>query len=142
GRLRASGAAGAVVYSGIETVDPITTPDADAGGSYTIDEGDPVTLDASATDRGGRQVTYAWDLNGDGFFGDVSGETPLVTWSQLRALGVDDGPETYTIGVRVTNDLGASSDAFATLTIANTAPDIDASGAATVVAGQPYTLTL
>src|SRR5262249_38541141 len=41
-----------------------------AGTSYTVSEGGSLTLTASATDADGDTLTYMWDVNGDGNFGD------------------------------------------------------------------------
>src|SRR5207245_9925455 len=61
-------------------------PVADAGGPYTINEGDSLTLDASSsTDPDGDPLSYSWDVNGDGIYGDATGVSPTLTWSQLNA---------------------------------------------------------
>jgi hypothetical protein len=76
-------------------------PTAAAGGPYSIHEGDSLTLDASASsDSDGDPLTYSWDLNGDGIFGDATGVSPTLTWAQLQALGVGDETSTP-INVRV-----------------------------------------
>ena len=62
----------------------------DAGGPYTVAEGDPLTLAGSGTAVPG--VTYSWDLNGDDDFSDATGLAPTLSWAQLEALGIDDGP--------------------------------------------------
>ncbi len=55
-------------------------PIADAGGPYTINEGDSLSLDASASsDPEGAPLTFTWDVNGDGAFGDATGVAPTLT---------------------------------------------------------------
>ncbi|MCH8045146.1 MAG: hypothetical protein IID44_15660 [Planctomycetes bacterium] len=96
-------------YTSIEEVRRITAPIADAGGPCTITEGNEFTLDASNSNIPDESVrglaTYEWDLNNDGDFNDVVSSSPIVavTWSDLVALGIDDGG-TYPIALRITND--------------------------------------
>ena len=66
---------------------------ADAGGPYTIGEGDALTLDATAS-VAGPAATYTWDVNDDGTFGDATGATPTLTWAELEALGITNGDGT------------------------------------------------
>ena len=109
---------------------------ADAGGPYTVAEGDGLTLDASGSTPG---ATYEWDLNGDDDFTDVTGVAPTLTWAQLDAFGIDDGPATYTITVRVTaNSVSQTADAVVNVT--NTAPTVVLTGPLTPTAGVPYTI--
>src|SRR5678809_327523 len=82
------------------------------------------TLDRSsaASDVYKRQpLTYTWDLNGDGTFGDATGPTASFTYT---TAGV------YHPSLRVTDDQGASDTASVTVTAGNTAPTavIDAPG--------------
>ena len=63
-------------------------PAADAGGPYSIAEGEPLVLDASgSTDPEGDPMTFAWDLDGDASFDDAFGPTPDVAWPTLVGLG-------------------------------------------------------
>ena len=51
-----------------------TPPTADAGGPYSVEEGGTITLDASGTTDPSQDpstLTYLWDLNGDGIFGET-----------------------------------------------------------------------
>ena len=122
------------------------TADATAGQPYVINEGDSVSLDASSsTDVDGTIVSYEWDLDNDSIFGELgesTGVNPLVSWATLQSFGVDDDGLPYTIGLRVTDDLGGSSTTTTTLTVNNTAPTLTTTGAATIGDGGLYTLNL
>jgi glucose/arabinose dehydrogenase/PKD repeat protein len=73
-----------------------------------------VSFDGSgSTDPEGRPLTYSWDLNGDQVFGDATGPTATHTYT---AQG------TYTAGLRVTDDQGATDVASVTITAGNSAP--------------------
>jgi len=60
-------------------------------------------------------LTYSWDLNGDGTFGDATGATASHTYT---AAG------TYHPSLRVTDDLGASDTTSVPVTVGNTAPTV------------------
>lgn len=98
-------------------------PTADAGGPYEIDEGQSLQLDGSASnDPGGDLLDFEWDLDNDGVFGDVTGESPLVPWATLKPYIVLGG---NTIGLRVTdtgNATNYSDTATVSLNIVNLAP--------------------
>jgi CSLREA domain-containing protein len=91
------------------------------GGPYAIQEGEDLSLALSVT--GGTASGVTWDINGDGIFGDAVGTNPTLTWSQLQSLGIVDGPGSFDVRVRGTDDLGRvfTSDA-ASLTVENVAP--------------------
>jgi CSLREA domain-containing protein len=110
-------------------------PNADAGGPYAIDEGDPLSLDASlSSDPDEDSLTFTWDVNGDGVFGDATGATPTLSAAQLADLGLaDDG--TFTVTVRVEDAQGGRDEASTTLTVNNVAPTVDAGGDVTLEAG-------
>ncbi|HEY71239.1 MAG TPA: DUF11 domain-containing protein, partial [Anaerolineae bacterium] len=118
------------------------SPTADANGPYAIAEGDSVDLDASASsDPDGDPMTYAWDLNNDAVYGDVTGETPTVDWATLASFGIDDDG-TYPISVEVDDGFGGTDTAASTIVVSNTPPTLLTTGAATADQGQVYTLNL
>jgi probable HAF family extracellular repeat protein len=98
-----------------------------AGGSYSVGEGLFLQLNGSATDPyyPASSLTYAWDLDGDGIFGETgsaaangneTGPTPTFNAGNL------DGPSTRTVAMRVTDPLGAVGTSTATITINNLPP--------------------
>jgi hypothetical protein len=110
-------------------IDVTEQPDAPvaATGDYTIDEGDTLMLDASAStdaDLGhpGDTLFYYWDLNNDGDFTDVQSistdATISVPYSHLQSLGLTE-PSVNPITLRVvdTYDGSTPSEVGATLTI-------------------------
>jgi hypothetical protein len=109
----------------IENDDSPPIPDAD--GPYTIGEGDGLTLDASgSSDPDGDPLTYRWDVDGDGDFDEnVTGVNPTLTWAQLVALGIDDGPYSGTVTVEANDGSNTATDS-STLTVNNVAPDVSA----------------
>jgi ELWxxDGT repeat protein len=121
-------------------------PVADAGGPYAINEGDDLPLNASLSwDPDGDPLTFFWDVNGDGIFGDATGDQPTLTWAELNALGIidDTGDGHRHVFVRVEDDKGAWAESPpADLSIDNTPPTITLHGNPSVDEGSAYTLTL
>ncbi len=120
-----------------------TAPVANAGGPYTVNEGGTVQLTGAAST--GTLLTYAWDLDGDGVFGETgagatrgseTGATPTFS-----AVGLD-GPSTRTVSLRVTDSIGQTSTTTVTITINNVAPTLVISGNNTLAEGSTYTLNL
>jgi PKD repeat protein len=73
-----------------------------------------VTFDGSAsTDPGGQTLTYDWDLDGNGAYGDSTVAKPVRTYST-------DG--TVTVRLKVTNPSGLSNVASILITVGNRAP--------------------
>jgi glucose/arabinose dehydrogenase len=74
----------------------------------------PVAFDGTgSTDPEAGPLTYSWDLNGDGVFGDATTPTASYTYT---SSGI------YTASLRVTDDQGATNTATVTITVGNTAP--------------------
>ncbi|MCA9084615.1 MAG: pre-peptidase C-terminal domain-containing protein [Planctomycetaceae bacterium] len=90
-----------------------------ASPDYTIDEGDPLVLDASgSTDPDlafpgapTEQLFYSWDLNNDGNFDIVNDTNAQITvpYSTLTTLGLT-APGSYTVSLRVTDSFAGTSD--------------------------------
>jgi hypothetical protein len=108
---------------------------------YTVAEGGSLTLDATGSTP---DATYEWDLNGDGIFSDAFGLTPTLSWAELTALGIDDGPATHEVWLKVTVDgqaaEGQAAMASAELQITNQAPVAWVAGETTGTVGVPLTL--
>jgi glucose/arabinose dehydrogenase len=68
---------------------------------------------AGSTDPEGGQLSYSWDLNGDGTFGDATAPTTSYTYSSSG---------TYQARLRVTDNQGATGTAMVTITVGNTPP--------------------
>ncbi|MBA1443926.1 MAG: PKD domain-containing protein [Gammaproteobacteria bacterium] len=95
-------------------------PIANAGGPYTINEGQGVTLDGSGSndpDNGPSPLSYAWDLDGDGQYDDATGVT--VT------LPIQPDNSSFTVGLQVSDGLLTATDT-ATVTVNNVAPAVNA----------------
>ena len=71
--------------------------------SVMIAEGQSLTLSPTAVAPSSGTLSYAWNLNGNGNYNQASGSDPTLTWSQLNALGINDGPETFQMRLRITN---------------------------------------
>src|SRR5690606_377290 len=96
-------------------------PTGQAGGPYTIYEGQPVTLSgAAASDPGGDVLTYAWDIDSDGQFDDAATLNPILAWDTLKNLGLFTG--SHSLALRVTDAQGASQHSSTTLTILGLPP--------------------
>jgi hypothetical protein len=97
--------------------------------TYVVNEGSPVTLVASGSDPDPMdEITFAWDLNGDGAF-ETAGSTVTFT--------PPDGPLTLTPRVKVTDRGGLTAVAGTTVVVHELAPSMNETvvwnGDATVV---------
>jgi PKD domain len=94
-------------------------PTADAGGPYTVDEGESVDLDGSlSSDPENGALTYAWDLDNDGQYDDSTDVSPSFSAADL------DGPSSHTVKVEVTNPAGKTDTDDATVNVDNVEPTI------------------
>lgn len=119
------------------------SPTADAGGAYSIAEGQDLVLDASGSSDPEDSLTYNWDLDGDGQFDDLTttSATPTVSWASLPAAVNDDG--VWNIAVEVSDGVNAAvASSTTSLTVTNTAPTLTTTGTGNVTAGSLYTLNL
>ena len=90
---------------------PNARPTVDAGGPYSVIEGGSVELAADGDDPNeGDELSYAWDLDGDGTF-ETAGRTPTFSAADL------DAPATVTVTVRVKDELGLKSTDEATIAV-------------------------
>ncbi|MBX7106841.1 MAG: hypothetical protein K1X57_22385, partial [Gemmataceae bacterium] len=122
-----------ISYHGIAGIDGrnndlILTPTVGVGGPYAVAEGGSVVLHAVSYTNPAFPLTYSWDLNGDGVFGDATGANPTVAWTQF---GVNDGPATRRIRVRAIDGSNSATSAEAVVTVTNAPPT------AAVTAGTP-----
>lgn len=106
-------------------------PVAEANGPYAAPEGGSVTLDGTASydPDPGDSLTYAWDLDNDGVFGetgpgagrgDETGATPTFSAAGL------DGPGTLPVSLRVTDQGGMAGTDTAAVDVMNVPPVVSA----------------
>ncbi len=116
-----------------------------AGGPYSSAEGAGVIFTASASPSGtAYPLTYTWTVNGHTVLGDNGGANPTLTltWPQLQALGIDDGPNSFALSVAVDDGLGDTATSPATtLSLANTPPTATLGGPSSAVIYQPLAFT-
>lgn len=114
------------------------------GPFVSITEATPITLqvaavaDPSAADTAAG-FTYAYDLDNDGTIDVVTGTADPI---ELPAARFDDGPAVRTVTVRVTDKDGAFTEQTATYAVESAPPTAGVAGAAAVLRGYEYGLTL
>ena len=77
-------------------------PTVNAGGPYSVVEGQNVTLTATGSDPEGKPLGYAWDLDNNGSF-ETTGQS--VTFS----APANAAPQTFTVRVQVTDKGGLTA---------------------------------
>jgi uncharacterized delta-60 repeat protein/RHS repeat-associated protein len=122
-----------------------TSPTAEAGGPYSVSEGGTVTLSAAGSsdpDQSASTLVYDWDLDGDGIFGETgttagrgteTGASPLFSAAGL------DGPSSFTVSLRVTDNTSRTSTDTATINVANVAPTVAAGADVSITNGSLFT---
>jgi len=119
----------------------VGTPVADAGGPYSVNDLQSVTLDASGStdpDQDPATLDYAWDLDGDGVFGETGADAARgdeVGIHPIFSAAGMYGPQTLNITLRVTDDTGKSDTDVTTVTIVDVTPP------ETTITSQPPALT-
>lgn len=114
-------------------------PAADAGGPYEVAEGSDVTLDASGSEPADRlhALDVAWDLDGDGRFGETASAAARGDERGLRpTFSADglDGPSTHEVSVRVTDPTtGMVGTDTAEVSVTNGAPTVTSLSLASAV---------
>jgi hypothetical protein len=117
-------------------------PTVSAGNPYAINEGGTLTLHASGHDADGDTLTYSWDINGDGTYGDVTGASPTLTWARLTALGVTSGSN-FSVSVMASDGHGqVVTSAAISVTIIQVPLKASISGPATINETASYLLHL
>jgi hypothetical protein len=110
-----------VQIKAIQSIGPSNSaPVANAGGPYSVNEGEEVSLNGTASfDSDGSIVAFAWDFDGDGMYDDAAGASPTYssTMDGLQAIGLE-----------VTDDRGAIGTAVATVSVQNQSPTANAGG--------------
>ncbi len=109
-----------------------------ARNAITVLEGDALALDGRGSSEpnancGDSIVTYAWDLNGNGAFGDAADipntPNPTVAWNALIAAGLRladpvTGLPTNRVTLRVTDEFGVSATVDVTVTLYEALPEV------------------
>jgi hypothetical protein len=119
-------------------------PTADAGGPYAVTEGSDLVLDASGSsdpNQDSATLTYDWDLDGDGVFGETGAAAARGNETGIHPTFVAtdlNGPMQAEVVLRVTDELGSSDTATSMIDVLNDAPDLTvASASVSAEEGQP-----
>lgn len=102
----------------ISDAPPNVLPVAEAGGPYIVDEGTPITIDATGSyDPSGGTLTYAWNFSNGSIY-DIPGFSVVRT--------PRDGPRTRIIGLQVINGQDKVGTDTAIWTVNNVNPVVNA----------------
>ncbi|MFG0248142.1 MAG: SdrD B-like domain-containing protein, partial [Phycisphaeraceae bacterium JB051] len=86
-----------------------------AGGPYFVSQDEPTYLFTEVlSDNGSEIQAYQWDVNNDGIV-DLTGENPLLTWSQVIALKMGVG--LHQLRLVTTDAFGLSTTQYASLMV-------------------------
>ncbi|HEX7446069.1 MAG TPA: dockerin type I domain-containing protein [Pirellulales bacterium] len=109
-------------------------------GGYTIKEGTNLTLALNQPSSTTPSLSFSWSFNGDGNFADAKGPSPMLTWEQLAALGIDN-EGTYPITLEVTDGTNTIQ-IPTTLAVQLVPPTLSIAGPGIITEGETYTLGL
>ncbi len=109
--------------------------------SVTIAEGQSLTMTPTAVPPTSGTLSYAWNINGNGNYNQASGPDPTLTWSQLNALGINDGPQTFSMRLRITNGRSTVTSNPSTLYVTPVPPTATLSNNGPVAQGSPATVS-
>ncbi len=90
-------------------------------------------------------LTYAWDLDGDGVFGETGGAASRGdenTRTPTFRAGASDGPNSLSVFVRVSDATGRSSTASVPVQLLNAPPTVSITGPTSATASVPLTFIL
>ncbi len=107
------------------------SPSADANGPYSCNIGEDITLDGSgSSDSDGTITSYEWDYDDEGQYDSATGVNPTYNCTT---------PGTHTIGLKVTDNDGAT-DTDSTTVDVNSPPTADAGSDQSVALGSEVQL--
>ena len=135
-------------FSGRVTAVANQAPTARAGGPYAVAEGGSVPLDATGSsdpNQSSGSLTYTWDLDGDGVFGETGAAASRGNETGAMPTFVPtglDGPTSVTVTLRATDAGGLTGTATATISVSDAAPSAAVSGPTVGVPGHPLPFTL
>jgi hypothetical protein len=100
-------------------------PTANAGPAQTITLGSPLLLDGTgSTDPNlpdGDLLSFSWDVNNDGIFGEITGAFPLIPFAQLAGFGFATLGD-RTVSLSVMDSFGRTSTDSTVVTVVAAAP--------------------
>lgn len=97
---------------------------------FSANEGDPLMVTVHVTDPEGDSVTWSWDLDGDGTYGDMLGAE-----SVMIPEGTTDGPGDYVVHIEASDGVHTTHRARS-IAIVNVAPRITSHPPSTVAIDQ------
>lgn len=103
---------------------------------FTAPEGDPLMVMARVTDPEGDTVTWSWDLDGDGNYGESPGAASVTV-----PEGMTDGPGNYVVGVEASDGVHTTH-RMRSIAITNVAPHITSHPPMTAAIDQHVRYTL
>ncbi len=121
-------------------------------GPFTIDEGSPLTLDATATDPGSDDLIFTWEFElgpttTNKYYNDGMGPDPYPSPGGTYPFQVTDTMDhtygdngVFNVTLTVKDDDGGTVTHTTTITVNNVAPTIEPFGPLTIDEGSPLTL--